>query len=232
MNTNNQNKAGLVPSQTSALSPSGVTSLVRRGRQDLIAKAEAEQWCNQGRALWRRQQYGEAVECFRHGLQLDPNHVELQFLLGAAYHQGNGLPERDHTQAALWYRRAAEQGLPAAQALLGMMYEWSWGVPQDYSQAAEWYRKAAEQGHAGAGYVLGCCYWVGRGVPRNYAQACAWFRKAADQGDASAANNLAVCYERGLGVPHDREQAVQWYGKAAELGSEAARAALAILSTK
>jgi tetratricopeptide (TPR) repeat protein len=128
MNTNNQNKAGLVPSQTSALSPSGVTSLVRRGRQDLIAKAEAEQWCNQGRALWRRQQYGEAVECFRHGLQLDPNHVELQFLLGAAYHQGNGLPERDHTQAALWYRRAAEQGLPAAQALLGMMYEWSWGV--------------------------------------------------------------------------------------------------------
>lgn len=105
MSTEDENKAGLVPSQSAALSRPGATSLIRRGRQDLIAKAEAEQWCKQGRALWLEQQYGEAVECFRHGLQLDPNDSELQFLLGAAYHQGNGVPERDYTQAAFWYPR-------------------------------------------------------------------------------------------------------------------------------
>jgi len=31
-----------------------------------------------------------------HGLQLDPNHAFLEVRLGAAYYQGNGVPERDY----------------------------------------------------------------------------------------------------------------------------------------
>jgi len=49
MSTEDDNKAGLVPSQGAALSRSGATSLIRRGTQDLIAKAEAEQWLKKGK---------------------------------------------------------------------------------------------------------------------------------------------------------------------------------------
>jgi hypothetical protein len=184
--------------------------------QDLIAGADANQWREQGLALWEQQQYGEAVECFRRGLQCDPNDAELQFLLGAAYHHGNGVAERDYTEAAFWYLKAAEQGHAPALGLLGMMYEWSWGVPQDYAQAVECYRKAAELGSAIAGYLLGCCYWEGRGVPKSYEQAAGRWRKAAEQGQGEAAHNLGICYEKGLGVPQDREQAAHWYREAAE----------------
>ncbi len=100
--SNEEEKAtGLVPSPSSALSRVGTTSLAQRGMQDLIARAEAEQWCEQGRIFQRQEQYGEAVECFRRGLQFDPNHEYLQFLMGSAYYQGNGVPERDYAQASI-----------------------------------------------------------------------------------------------------------------------------------
>jgi uncharacterized protein len=213
-----EKRTGLVPLPSSALSRAGSTSLVQRGMQDLIARAEAERWCEQGRVLQRQQQYGEAVECFRRGLQLDPYDADLQFLLGAAYYQGNGVPERDYTQAAFWLRKAAEQGHAASQTILGIMYEWSFGVPEDYAQALEWYRKAAELGHAGAGYLLGRSYWEARGVLQDYEQARAWFRKAAELGDASAQFNLGVMYGFGRGVPQDDAEAVRWYRKSAEQG--------------
>lgn len=139
MSNEDEKATGLVPSPSSALSRVGSTSLVQRGMQDLIARAEAEQWCEQGRIFQRQEQYVEAVECFRRGLQFDPNHEYLQFLIGSAYYQGNGVPELDYTQARFWLSKAAEQGHAASQAILGIMYEWSFGVKQDYAQALEWY---------------------------------------------------------------------------------------------
>ena len=53
---------------------------------------------------------------------------------------------QDYTQAAKWYRKAADQGNADAQPNLGLMYEKGQGVPQDYAQAVSWYRKAADQG--------------------------------------------------------------------------------------
>ena len=124
MSNEDEKKTGLVPSQSIALSRAGATSLVRRGVQDLVAKAEAEQWYRQGVCLWRQQQYGEAVECFRRGLQLDPNHADLQFFLGVAYYRRDGVPKQDFTQTAIWWRKAAEQGhegcrMPSRRLLLG-----------------------------------------------------------------------------------------------------------------
>lgn len=34
------------------------------------------------------------------------------------------------------------------QILLGLHYEYGYGVPQDYKKAMDWYLKAAEQGHS------------------------------------------------------------------------------------
>jgi TPR repeat protein len=120
-----------------------------------------------------------------------------------------------HTQAAFWYRKAAEQGDADAQNSLGYLYSEGQGVPQDYAQAALWYRKAAEQGDAVAQTNLGNLYYDGQGVLRDYAQAALWYRKAAEQGDADAQDSLGDLYDTGRGVPRDYAEAYFWYDLAA-----------------
>ena len=53
------------------------------------------------------------------------------------YNNGQGVPQ-DYTQAAEWYRKAAEQGLDNAQYNLGVLYNDGQGVPQDYAEAYFW----------------------------------------------------------------------------------------------
>lgn len=50
------------------------------------------------------------------------------------------------TKAMLWCRRAAKQGLPAAQRLLGELYLEGEGVMQDDAMGVQWIAKAAEAG--------------------------------------------------------------------------------------
>ena len=101
------------------------------------------------------------------------------------------------------YRKAAEQGDPTAQALVGGMYLSGEGVPRDCAEAARWYRKAAEQGNVDAQYNLGMMYDDGQGVPRDDAEAAKWYRMAAEQGNADAQYDLGMMYANGQGVPQD-----------------------------
>ena len=50
----------------------------------------------------------------------------------------------------LWFRRAAERKLAAAQFNLGLMYENGFGVGKDLAEANRWFRLAAEGGYAKA----------------------------------------------------------------------------------
>ncbi len=105
------------------------------------------------------------------------------------YDLGRGVP-KDYGQAAIWYRRAAEQGNPVAQHDLARMYEVGDGVPvSDYSltAAASWYRRAALQGYKPSQGNLGILYATGRGVRRDYVEACKWFILA-----GAAANRAAL----------------------------------------
>jgi len=45
---------------------------------------------------------------------------------------------QDYTQAAIWYRRAAEQGHSGAQYELGLLYDKGQGVPVNIIQAEKW----------------------------------------------------------------------------------------------
>lgn len=137
-----------------------------------------------------------------------------QFLLGALYAQGHGVPQ-DYGQAAQWFRRAAEQGHVAAQYNLGVRYHEGRGVPQDAPQAATWFQRAAQQGFARAQYNLGVLYANGDGVPRDHDQAAQWFRRAADQEDPKAQYNLGLMYAGGVGVPQDLGEAYVWFTLAA-----------------
>ena len=68
-----------------------------------------------------------------------------QCALGLIFENGSGV-KQNFSQAADWYRKAADQGFVDAEINLGAMYEHGHGVKQDYSQAVQWYRKAADQG--------------------------------------------------------------------------------------
>ena len=54
---------------------------------------------------------------------------------------------RDYSEAARWFRAAAEQGDAYAQTELGRCYLEGRGVARDREKAAEWYGRAAAAGY-------------------------------------------------------------------------------------
>jgi TPR repeat protein len=70
--------------------------------------------------------------------------VDAQFDLGKNYEAGRIGLKKDFVQAEHWYREAANQGEPFAQASLGILYGFGKGVPQDLVQALMWYELATE----------------------------------------------------------------------------------------
>jgi TPR repeat protein len=93
----------------------------------------------------------------------------------------------DYSEAARWYRQAAEQGQPEAEYNLGVLYTQGLGVSQDYRQAAHWYRLAAERGQSDAQLNLAALYAAGRGVAQDYIAAYRWLELAAASGASDAA---------------------------------------------
>src|ERR1039458_9634347 len=97
-----------------------------------------------------------------------------QIRLGRKYFLGEDVSQ-DYSQAAFWFRKAADQGNAHAQLFLGLLYSEGWGVAQDFEEAAIWYRKAADEGNADAQWALGSMYSAGDGVPQDYTSAAIWY---------------------------------------------------------
>ena len=228
MSTGDETRAALVPAQSTSLTKAGARSLAARGRADLRAREEAEEWLKKGCELRDRERYEEATACFERGIELNPNHAVLQFMLGLSFDNGIGAP-RDVAKARAWYRRAAEQGIKEAQYNLGLMYygfDDGPGERNNYEQAANWFRKAAKQGFERAQNRLDLLLGEGIVVPQNSAET----RVAAEHGNKGAQRILGDWYRDGRGVPQDHAQASLWYLKAAEQGSADAKAALAAMA--
>jgi len=172
-----------------------------------------------------------------------------QYNLGEAYENGKGVPQ-DDAQAALWFRKAAEQNLAIAQYRLGVLYANGLEVRQDWTQAGFWFRKAANGGMAEAQFLLGSQLESGQGLPQNTREALMWFHAAAEQGYADAQNQLGILYEEGgpmksvqesggesrlvpasgdASIPKDYALAAIWYHKAAEQNDPSAQSSLALL---
>ncbi len=148
-----------------------------------------------------------------------------QYTLAQRYSTGAPGVPKDFAEAALWIRKAADQGMTKAQYALGMMYANGQGVMKDAAEAAKWVAKAAEGGDPAAQNTLGVIYEAGQGVQQDDAEAAKWYkkaiesyRKAADEGDASAATALGNIYARGQGVTGDYSEAAGWWRKAADTG--------------
>ena len=65
------------------------------------------------------------------------------------FQAGRGVPQ-NYTGAALWYRRAAEQGDRLAQYSLGLLYDKGQGVPRDVIEASKWLNLSAAAAPPGA----------------------------------------------------------------------------------
>lgn len=79
----------------------------------------------------------------------EEENVNSQYIIGEMYYYGWGVKE-DHAEAAIWFRKAAEQGNSEAQFLIGRMYYYGLGVKEAHAEAIIWLRKAANQGHVRA----------------------------------------------------------------------------------
>jgi len=116
----------------------------------------------------------------------------------------------------------ADQGDPAAQYKLGLIYASGKGVAKDHGEAAKWFIKSAEQGFATAQFHLGFMYDGGIGVAKDRTDAIKWWIKAAEQNNANAQRQLGSCYQFGRGAEQDYLEAYAWYNLAAEKLSTAA----------
>jgi hypothetical protein len=67
---------------------------------------------------------------------------KAQYRLGYDYYLGHGIAQ-DFAQAAVWWRKSADQGFAFAQNNLGVLYNSGKGVPQSYSEAYFWQNLAA-----------------------------------------------------------------------------------------
>lgn len=99
---------------------------------------------------------------------------------------------RNEEEGRRWAHKAAADGDPLGQALLGELLLFGRaGVEKNEEEGTAWIRKAAEQGDARAQYVLAGALTNGLGVAKDPAQARFWLELAAAQGHADARRILA-----------------------------------------
>ena len=115
---------------TSAVALAVLTSVLAVG----AGRAEAST-LRQGIAAFSREDYNQSARIF---IPLaaagDP---VAQAYLGFQFETGRGVP-MNYTEAAIWYRRSAEQGYDTAQFSLGLLYNKGQGVPRNVVEASKW----------------------------------------------------------------------------------------------
>jgi TPR repeat protein len=121
------------------------------------------------------------------------------------------------SDAAEWYRKAAEQGLAKAQYNLAEMYNSGQLGDDQRSNCIPWYLKAAAQGNAEAQAEVGKLHeYYPQSELLKSVNPIDSLKQAAEQGDLSAQFDLAHRYHAGDGVPKDAAEAFKWMEKAAQ----------------
>jgi len=129
---------------------------------------------------------------------------------------------RSFEEAFLWYRRAAELGVAAAQGQVGAMYVNGIGIEQNPEEGVKWLEKGAAAGDSDARGQLGVLYLRGTGVGKDYARAFELINEASEKGNAKAQYLLGCMFARGLGVQKSSTLAAHWLKKASQGGIDQA----------
>ncbi|CUS34678.1 SEL1-like repeat protein [Candidatus Nitrospira nitrificans] len=121
----------------------------------------------------------------------DPKPPAEQYCLGLS-HAFALNHKKNRTEAAKWFRKAAEQNHGAAAAILGYLYERGDGVKADPAEAAKWYCKSADQNNSDGLFNLGRAYEHGIGLSKDIGQARTYYQKAMVAGSRDARQALAA----------------------------------------
>jgi hypothetical protein len=132
--------------------------------------------------------------------------------VGAMYEKGDELPQ-SYSEAAKWYRRAAD-GSPQAGVRLASMLIDGRGVPQDYAQAMTLCQRTAKGGYHAGEFCVGYLYQRGLGTQADLKEAAKWYDRASKGGNMQAMMNLAAMYWKGEGVGVDRPEAYYLFFRA------------------
>lgn len=128
------------------------------------------------------------------------------------------LIDGDYAKARALAEPLAKRNDPAANHLLGYLYEKGLGVRADIGAALRHYGDAAIAGNVDAQLALGVLAFEGDGVYPDYERAAGWFRLAAAQGDPRADVRMGLLYAEGLGVAQSSVAAAHHFAKAAGRG--------------
>lgn len=133
------------------------------------------------------------------------------------------LDEQRYTDAAALMRRAAEQGVPAAQRRFALMLANGEGVPTNPASAREWMARAAENGNVQAMHDAGGMFINAESTPEFQSIAARWFEQGALHGLVDSQVNIALLFKEGFGVPQSPADAYAWFTIAANSGDAEAR---------
>lgn len=131
--------------------------------------------------------------------------------LGYLYKSGLYGTEKNLAKAALWYSKAAHEGIyEGINCFLRIIYRID-GYDKDYSEAVNNIIDAAEIGYPYCQYILGKMYELGHGVNINSKEAVKWYRILTDRGIDEGKEALGNMYYKGEGVEQNFEEAFKLY---------------------
>ncbi|WP_440959146.1 peptidoglycan-binding protein [Oceanicaulis sp. LC35] len=133
------------------------------------------------------------------------------------------LEDQRYSDAAALMRRAAEQGIPAAQRRFALMLANGEGVPANPASARDWMARAAENGNVQAMHDAGGMFINAESTPEFQATAARWFEQGALYGLVDSQVNIALLFKEGFGVPQSPADAYAWFTIAANSGDAEAR---------
>ncbi|GAA5901143.1 hypothetical protein JCM8208_002288 [Rhodotorula glutinis] len=121
---------------------------------ELLARAAELQYAPSAYKLGECYEYGKmgcpqdaALSIHYYNIAAQQNHAAACFALTAWYLVGSpGILPQSDTEAYLWAKKAAEQGLAKAEYAVGYFSEVGIGTYRDERGAIEWFRKAASHG--------------------------------------------------------------------------------------
>lgn len=110
----------------------------------------------------------------------EQGHPVFKTLLAAFYATGQVGIARNRKEAAHWLQRAADEGEPIAETVLGLIrligpaQTRELGLSRDTAAAERWLARAADQGVSAAQLVLAGLYEKGDGIPKDAVAAYKW----------------------------------------------------------
>ena len=182
-----------------------------------------DQLYRKGLEAYKANDYNEAEKHLLEAVELGS--IEAMHMLGTM-HQWHWQENIDKEKAAMYYRKAIEQGGDIGSMMcMGMMCEQR--PYNDYNAAIQWYEMAAGHGSGDAMCVLAWMYDRGYDIPQDYDKAIKWYHKAAEIGYSGGYHGLGTMYAEGQGVPKNDKKAFKLFLKSAEMGYELAFGSLA-----